>query len=270
MHDPPRPGQQPAWRWPGRRGRQVITGTRANPLGGFNAADVQKAYHLKGLKAHGRTVAIVDAYGYSHLQSDLAQFRKHNNLSACTKKNGCLRVLDQRGGHNYPPDNARWDPEQALDVDMVSAACPTCKILMVQADKSSFKSLEAAENTAAKQTGVVAISNSYGGGQGSNNPAYNHPGIAITASTGDNGYAPANLYPASDTHVVAVGGTSVFKDNSSRGYHETAWSGAGSGCSTTNPAPRWQRQVNTSCKNRTPRPTSRGRPTRATVGSSSC
>jgi hypothetical protein len=226
---------------------KVVTGTRADPLVGFHAADVQKAYHLKGLQADGRTVAIVDAFGYSHLQSDLAQFRKMNNLPACTRKTGCLRVLDQRGGHNYPPDNARWDPEQALDVDMVSAACPTCTILMVQADKSTFKSLEAAENTAAKQPGVVAISNSYGGGQGSNSPAYDHPGIAVTASTGDSGYAPANLYPASDTNVVAVGGTSVFKDGSRRGYHETAWSGAGSGCSTTNPAPKWQQQVNTSC-----------------------
>ncbi len=216
------------------------------PLVGFNAADVRKAYHLNGLKSNGRTVAIIDAYGYSGLEKDLAGFRKANNLPPCTKNNGCLKVLDQRGGHDYPPNDSGWDLEQALDVDMVSAACPDCKILVVQGDAPTFKDLGQAVNTAAKQRGVVAISNSYGGGNGSNRSYYNHKGIAITASTGDSGYT-GGLYPASDTHVIAVGGTSVFKDSSRRGYHETVWSGAGSGCSTSNPAPAYQQGVRTTC-----------------------
>jgi subtilase family serine protease len=226
----------------------LARGTKMHPLVGFNAADVQKAYGLTGLKSKGATVAIIDAYGYSGLEDDLALFRKNNNLPPCTTKNGCLTILDQRGGHDYPPDNSGWDLEQALDVDMVSAACPDCKILVVQGDKPALRSLGKAVNVAAKHKGVVAISNSYGGGQHRNHSYYNHPGIAITASTGDAGFAPANLYPASDTHVIAVGGTSVFKDASKRGFHETAWSGAGSGCSLKNPAPDYQDAVKTGCK----------------------
>lgn len=215
------------------------------PLAGaFGPADIQKAYNLTGLKSGGATVAIVDAYGYSNLASDLAQFRSHYGLPACTKANGCLTVLDEHGGTNYPPDNAGWDLEQALDVDAVSSACPDCKILVVQG-LLTMPDLEIAENTAAAHAGVVAISNSYTDGQGSNNAAFDHPGIAITAATGDSGYNGGE-FPASDTHVVAVGGTSVFADGSARGFHETAWSGAGSGCGT-NAQPRWQQKAKTTC-----------------------
>ncbi|MFL5700525.1 MAG: hypothetical protein ACJ797_25910 [Ktedonobacteraceae bacterium] len=131
-----------------------------------------------------------------------------------------------------------WAQEQALDVDAVSAACPDCKIVVVQAKTPSFANLGAAVNTAAKQPGVVAISNSYGGGDASDasySKYYNHPGIAVTASTGDDGYQGGS-YPASSSYVTAVGGTSLFKDGSARGWNESVWSGAGSGCSTYNVA----------------------------------
>ncbi|MDX6297757.1 MAG: hypothetical protein QOI51_1614 [Nocardioidaceae bacterium] len=223
------------------------SGRRAIPTIGINSAKLRKAYHLTGLTSGGRTVAIVDAFGYSGLESDLATFRSHNGLPACTTASGCLTIENQTGGSVLPPNDAGWDVEQALDVDAVSSACPDCKILMVQGNSSSFADLETAENTAAAHAGVVAISNSYGSNGGSipNQAAYNHPGIAITASTGDSGFSPGN-YPASDTHVVAVGGTSLFKDTSSRGYHETAWSGAGSGCGA-NPKPKWQGAAHTTC-----------------------
>src|SRR5690348_18294466 len=69
---------------------KILTSTKAHPLTGFTAADVQKAYGLKGLKSHGATVAIADAFGYPTLESDLATFRKNNGLPACTVKSGCL------------------------------------------------------------------------------------------------------------------------------------------------------------------------------------
>ncbi len=211
----------------------------------FTPKDVQRAYRLNGLTSGGRTVAIVDAYGYPNLASDLATYRSNYGLPPCTKANGCLKIMDQYGGSNLPPYNSGWALEQALDVDAVSAACPDCKILVVRANSNTFADLGAAVNRAAVQPGVVAISNSYSGGSQSNQPAYNHPGIAITASTGDNGYAPG-AYPASDTHVVAVGGTSVFRDSSRRGYSESVWNGAGSGCGI-NPKPAWQGAANTTC-----------------------
>ncbi len=223
---------------------QMITSSK--PLAtAFTPADIQAAYKLTGLTSNGRTVAIVDAYGYSSLESDLANFRSTYGLPACTKANGCLTVLDQNGGTNYPGNDSGWDLEQALDVDMVSAACPDCKILIVQGNAATWEDLESAENTAANQPGVVAISNSYVGGNMSDDPAYDHKGIAITAATGDGSYQ-GGLFPASDSKVIAVGGTSVFKDANARGFHETVWGGSGSGCGV-NPKPKWQQGVGTTC-----------------------
>jgi subtilase family serine protease len=216
----------------------------ATPLAAFTPTDVQKAYNLQGLRSGGATVAIVDGYGYSGLAADLATFRSTYGLPACTVANGCLTIIDEHGGHNYPPNDSGWDLEQALDVDMVSSACPDCKIVMVQALLTTAD-FETAENTAAAYPGVVAVSNSWTDGQMSNQSSFDHPGIAITAATGDGGY-DGGEWPADDTHVVGVGGTSVFPDGSQRGYHETAWSGAGSGCGT-NPQPKWQKKANTTC-----------------------
>jgi subtilase family serine protease len=132
-----------------------------------------------------------------------------------------------------------WAQEQALDVDAVSAACPDCKILVVQAKTPSFTNLGIAVDTAARQPGVVAISNSYGGSDAPDSTygaPYNHPGIAVTASTGDNGYQGGS-FPASSSYVTAVGGTSlVAASGTARGWSESVWSGAGSGCSSYNVA----------------------------------
>lgn len=218
----------------------------AKPLAAaFTPTDIQKAYKLSGKQSGGRTVAIVDAYGYPGLASDLATFRSNYGLSPCTVGNGCLTIMNQNGGSTPPATDAGWDIEQALDVDAVSSACPDCKILVVQATSNSWANLGTAVNRAAIQSGVVAISNSYGGGNMPNNSMWEHKGIAVTASTGDNGYNGGS-YPASDSKVVAIGGTSVFRDSSARGYHETAWSGAGSGCGT-NPQPAWQAGAGTTC-----------------------
>jgi len=215
----------------------------------FTPTDVQKAYNLKGLKSGGRTVAIVDAFGYPTLESDLNAYRDFYGLPKCTTGNGCLTILDQRGGHQAPPPNSGWDLEQALDLDAVSAACPDCKIVIVQADNAAFKNLGPAVATAAKVKGVAAISNSYGdpGSDGRNRGDYNHPGIAVVASTGDSGYIDSSA-PASFRSVIAVGGTSIVPDGSARGYSESAWSGAGSGCSENNLAPAYQDTSATKCK----------------------
>ena len=201
-------------------------------------AQLKDAYKLTGTSSGGRTVAIVDAYGYPNLAADLATYRSYYGLPACTTAGGCLTIKDQNGGTSLPRFNTGWAGEQALDVDAVSAICPDCKILVVQAKSASIADLGTAVNTASKQAGVVAISNSYGGGDLSDatyGANYNHPGIAVTASTGDNGYQGGS-FPASSSYVTAVGGTTLTSAANTRGWNETAWSGAGSGCSTVNTA----------------------------------
>jgi subtilase family serine protease len=204
---------------------------------GLNPADIQSAYKLSGSST--KTVAIVDAYDDPTAESDLGVYRSTFGLPACTTANGCFRKVGQTGG-SVPRANANWAVEISLDIDMVSATCPTCHILLVEAKSNSFANLATAVNYAASQ-GVAAISNSYGGSDSTETSQYNHPGIAITASSGDSGYGIES--PASYPHVIGVGGTSLTKDSSTRGWSETAWNGAGSGCSTLNAKPSWQTSV---------------------------
>ena len=201
---------------------------------GFKPADIVAAYGLGG--GAGQTVAIVDAYNDPTAEADLGVYRSQFGLTACTTANGCFKKVSQTGTSTLPATNASWAQEISLDVDMVSAACPGCHILLVEATTPSLANLATAVNTAAATAGVVAISNSYGGGDQAELSAYNHAGIAITASTGDSGYGVQS--PASYPHVIAVGGTT--------GFTTSAWSGAGSGCSTINPKPAWQTTA-TSC-----------------------
>lgn len=234
----------------GSNGKPLLS---AHPLaGGFTPDMIQAAYSLTGLKSHGATVAIVDADAYPDLESDLTKYRSTYGLPACTTKSGCLTIMNQRGG-STPPKRvvANWQLEQALDVDMVSAACPDCKIVMVEANTGNIKDLAVAVDRAAMQPGVVAISNSYIFSYTVDHhpmTAYDHPGIAITAGTGDAGYKGGG-YPADDPHVVGVSGTSLVADGSQRGYNETIWSGTGSGCAEKpeNTQPSWQKGIGTTC-----------------------
>ena len=220
-------------------GKPAVTGTPS----GKSPANIQSAYALSTSAGSGTTVAIVDAYNDPTAAADLAVYRTQFGLPACTTATGCLRVVSQTGSSSLPRTDAGWATEISLDLDMVSAACPACKILLVEATSSSFANLGAGVNYAATQ-GVSAISNSYGGSDSSQLAAYNHPGIAVTASTGDAGYGMES--PASFNTVVAVGGTSLTAAGNARGWTETAWSGAGSGCSTLNSKPSWQTAA-TSC-----------------------
>src|SRR5581483_6345141 len=126
--------------------------------------------------------------------------------------------------------------------DAVSSAFPDCRILLVDASSANTPDLDKAEDTAAAASGVVAISNSYGGAEAaselSDDTHYRHSGIAITASSGDSGYGVS--WPASSQYVTGVGGTSLSTAPGARGWSETAWSGAGSGCSAYEPKPVWQ------------------------------
>ncbi len=201
---------------------------------GYGPADIRAAYGLTSASSTA-TVAIVDAYDDPSAEADLGVYRAQYGLPACTTANGCFRKVSQTGTTTYPAKNGGWAQEISLDLDMVSAACPSCKILLVEATTPSFANLGAGVNEAAA-LGAKAISNSYGGSDSAAGSAYDHPGIAITASTGDAGYGVES--PASYGTVVAVGGTSLRRSGSS--YTESAWSGAGSGCSTLNAKPSFQ------------------------------
>ncbi|MEU6509780.1 MULTISPECIES: S53 family peptidase [unclassified Streptomyces] len=226
--------------------------TAAAAPSGFGPASLQSAYNLPSATGgSGQTVAIVDAYDDPNAESDLAAYRSQYGLSACTTANGCFKKVDQSGGTKYPRGNSGWAEEISLDLDMVSAACPNCKILLVEASSASMTNLGTGVNTAVK-LGAKFVSNSYGGSESSSDASYdstyfNHPGVAITVSSGDNGYGVQ--YPAASKYVTAVGGTSLKTASNTRGWTDTVWSGAGSGCSADDAKPSWQKD--SGCANRT-------------------
>ncbi len=228
----------------------VIVDDRWLPLAattpsGYGPSDLTDAYKITSAGSSTTILAIVDAFGYPNAESDLAAYRSQFGLPACTTANGCFQKVDQTGGTNYPRTDTGWDQEQALDLDMASAICPSCQLLLVEAKTNSLANLGTAVNYAAT-AGAHVISNSYGAGESSYDTTYDttyfhHPGVAITVSTGDNGYGVE--YPAASQYVTAVGGTHLVRASNSRGWSETTWSGAGSGCSKYDPKPAWQKDA---------------------------
>src|SRR5919201_4622540 len=194
----------------------------------YGPADIQDAYGLTSVAAaYGadQTVAIVDAYDLPSAEHDLNVYRAHYGLPACTVANGCFKKVNQLGSStSFPAYNSGWAGEISLDLDAVSAACPHCHILLVEATSASTGNLAAAVNRAALM-GATQISNSYGGDENLSEltveSAYNHPGVAVTVSSGDYGYGVE--FPAASRYVTAVGGTSLVKDSSARGWSESAW-----------------------------------------------
>ena len=189
----------------------------------------------------GETVAIVDAYDDPNAEADLGVYRSAYGLPACTTANGCFRKVSEQGSATtLPGANTGWSEEISLDVDMVSAVCPNCHILLVEASSNSLNDLLTAENEAAA-LGASAISNSWASNEFSGEASYDgyfRHDIPITASAGDSGYGVS--WPAASPYVTAVGGTSLARASNTRGWSETVWSGTGSGCSAYEAKPSWQ------------------------------
>ncbi|GIH18273.1 S53 family peptidase [Rugosimonospora africana] len=214
---------------------------------GYGPADLRGAYHLTTSGSATQTIAIVDAQDDPTAEADLNAYRGYYGLPACTSASGCFRKVNQTGGTSYPAVDASWALEISLDIEMASAICPGCHILLVEATSASLTNLATAVDEAAA-LGAKTISNSYGGSELLSwlfgvSSHYSHPGVAITASTGDNGYGVS--FPASAPAVTAVGGTTLNWNGTTR--TETAWNGAGSGCSSFFAQPSGQAGAGTGC-----------------------
>jgi hypothetical protein len=215
---------------------------------GFGAADLAAAYKIDTSLNPGATIAVVDAFNYPNAETDLGKYRTQFGLPACTKANGCFKVVNQTGAATPLPGNAPggddWTVEAALDLDMASAACPNCKIILVEAQDDQGDGLYTANDGAATLSPTV-VSNSWGGPEPTDSASrethFTHAGIGYFVSSGDNGYTGAQSdYPSTSAHVTAVGGTSLVKSTNARGWTEGAWNDAGSACSLHIPKPSFQ------------------------------
>lgn len=232
---------------------------------GYCPNDLQEAYNIPSLtRGQGKAVVIVDAYGYRHAAGDLAVYRKAMGLKACTVATKCLRIVNQEGNASplppEPPPSDDWRGEQSLDLDMVSAMCPNCKIILVQTRDNYTSDLYAGVKTA-DGLGPKYIGVSWGGGpEGSDNSIFHPAGKVIAAAAGDNGgggrYGGGPIQPCTYTYVVCVGGTHLVRDQQkNRGWNETVWNdwnfdycsgpcgATGSACSKKIAKPSWQTDI---------------------------
>jgi Subtilase family len=271
--------------------------TAAEGCYGLRPRDLLSAYNLPlpPQPASTQTIAIVDAYNDLGAEADLEAYDNEFGLPPCTEANKCFGKVNQKGKTGnlpFPASNAArkaeelicktatgetkeaackeveeadgWAGEISLDIEVAHAVCQNCKIVLVEANSSSFLDLDAAEEIAAKPKsaggiGATEISDSWGGPEQGvtaaedNASAFNHPGIVITVASGDNGYLDWSAkegsvkgyadYPASSPHVVAVGGTRLSLSTGNSWAGETVWNGdgaGGGGCSVELAAPEWQ------------------------------
>ncbi len=260
-------------------------GQAAEGAFGLTPQDLHTAYQLPSPPTTTQTIALVDAYNDPTAAADLNAYSEEFGLPACTKASGCFRQVNQNGGSEPPfpktvielekaqssklsaeknkaAEAAGWGVEISLDIETAHAICEACDIVLVEANNSEYANLEAAESQAAT-LGATEISNSWGGPEvgetveAESTSPFNHPGIVITASSGDDGYLNwdseneeeigyAN-FPASSPHVVAVGGTRLEPSKVTGEWEaESVWNGngaGGGGCSAVFSAPSWQRNA---------------------------
>ncbi len=237
----------------------AVTGT----ITGFTPSQLQAAYEAQGsypgsAAGSGETVAVVNAFDDPNAASDLAAYRTQYGLTACTVADGCFEKVSQTGSTTtLPSPSSGWTPAASESMDVISAICPNCHILLVEANSPSLDDFGAAVNEAVT-LGAKFVDTSFYKSEASIGSAettydseyFDHPGVAITAPAGDGGYGVN--YPAASQYVIAVGGTSLTADSSSvpSGYTQTAWTGSGSGCSAYEAKPGWQTDT-ADCADRT-------------------
>jgi hypothetical protein len=227
------------------------------PKGFVTPEDLHSAYSLPNETASSgkQTIAVIDAFDDPTAEADLTAYDEYFHLPACTSANGCFRKVNQEGNAApLPPVQGEWAGEISIDVQMAHAVCENCHVLLVEAESEAITALAAAVNTAVK-AGAAEISNSYESPESPalasfyselNSASYNHPGVVLTASSGDCAYlnldcageSQGENFPADSPDVIAVGGTELSQQGTS--WTSTAWAEGGSGCSQIFAAPAWQ------------------------------
>jgi subtilase family serine protease len=230
---------------------EAASATAEPGTGPLTPAALHSAYALPRKAAKPQTVAIVVAYDDPTIERDLGTFTRRFSLPSCTAARGCLRRVNQRGqpGPLPSPDptGGKWTTEAALSTETLHGICQNCRLLLVEADSEAESDLAAAVDTAAR-LGAREISTTYlfaeGAFDGQYASHYDHPGVVITAASGDDGFSYGPNVPAAYPGVVAVGGTTLRIGPRGRWAGETVWRSsdgtAASGCSAFTPAPPWQ------------------------------
>ena len=235
-----------------------IVGTQSEGPVGYTPAEIRHAYGFDqvffgALAGDGRnqTIAIIDAFNNPTIFNDLHAF----DVTFGLPDPPSFRKFWQIEGGVPPPDDEGWALEIALDVEWAHAMAPAANIMLVEAFDNSDTNLFGVAQWAAQQSGVSAVSMSFGGPEFSEQSVFNstfntpagHPGVTFVAASGDRASGswyplndPKPIYPASAPNVVGLGGTSLFIDLAGNYSSESGWRGSGGGISTVEAKPSYQ------------------------------
>jgi subtilase family serine protease len=199
-----------------------------------------------------KAIAIVDAYDYPTALNDLKKYSAEFHLPPPTTTTFTVTWATTKpttdpncaGGNGW---NC-WSSEESLDIEMAHAMAPKAHIYLVEALSPSYADLFAAEKKAislVKAAGGGEVSNSWGGGEGSGETAFDSSlvgaKVVIFASTGDR---EGTEYPSTSPNVVAVGGTTLNRSPANGDIEaETAWEDGGGGVSPVEAIPSYQHGI---------------------------
>jgi len=145
-----------------RYGQDATSGAPNLPPCGYQPSDIQTAYGLDklykaGLDGRGQTVAIVDAFGSTTIQQDVAAFSFYMGLPPAD-----LTVIGTPTESDFSGSpNAGWADETTLDVEWVHAIAPRAKIVLVVAPDNSFDNLFAGIITASRRSRTAGAPSSW-------------------------------------------------------------------------------------------------------------
>ena len=224
----------------------IVPFVTVNPTG-YSPARMRHAYgfDLVTGTATGQTIAIVEAYGSSTIQSDLTKFCTTFAIPTTT-----LSIYYPQG---VPAPNTVWALETSLDVEWAHAIATGAKIVLVVAKSALSTDLLAAVDFAVA-LGAKQVAMSWGSpefsGQSYYDYHFNKTGVTFAASSGDTGAGV--MWPASSTYVLGVGGTHLVLDTVGNVTSETAWSSSGGGISLYTTKPVYQNGWQTATKRSMP------------------
>jgi hypothetical protein len=235
----------------------------------YSPGNIETAYNAAGLSVDG-SGQVIGIIGYAYpAASDLTEFWQQNGIAQSI---GSITEVPVMGG---PASNPSSDDLQeiTLDVEWSSSLAPGASVRVYGSPESDEYGSEAFQqiiNDLPSNPGMHQVSVSYGDLESQYTPSLLKTssqylatiagqGVTVFFSSGDGGSRPdpntggynptAKLqveYPASDTSVTGVGGTSlVYSEGApNQGYSETVWNSeggaSGGGSSTLVGRPSWQ------------------------------
>jgi subtilase family serine protease len=226
----------------------------------FTPSGIQQAYGLNLLAPSytgaGQTIALIEVGGATgtgsptNLYDDVNLFDSKFGVAPLTAGTN-LTVMNQSGGtspSSLPSYYSAWTEETTLDVEYAHAIAPGANIEVVEASQNGnvVSNIYAATSYAAAHgASVISLSLTISPEDSTSDSYFTagqNAGTVFVASSGDGGADGTVLTPASDSNVVAVGGTMLSVNSNGSYAGETAWSGSGGGVSSYELRPTYQSQ----------------------------